>query len=251
MLPRPIAAGLILASTLSLLPTAMEAQLGGIAKRARDRIGAGTGQQVSTDQAARLPGPTLTADVVNRLLTGLVAEKQARDRAAEAEARRQRQAEAAAQARRQQQEQYENHQQCVEAKLKADPKYAEAERVTGEAKAAAQGGDMAKAMQLSQRIQPLMLEAQQRAEAACAATQPSAAAAPTPEEEAIQATSDSSEVLGAGAGKFTPVEYGQVKELVYTYLSYPQKAGLTAEEKGVVDPKRRELKDALKAVGLQ
>lgn len=251
MLPRPIAAGLVLASTLSLLPAVMEAQLGGIAKRARDRIGAGSGQQVSTDQTARLPGPTLTADVVNRLLTGLAAEKQARDRAAEAEVRRQRQAEAAAQARRQQEEQYETHQECVGAKLKADPKYAEAERTAGEAQAAAQRGDMAKAMQLSQRIQPLMQEAQQRAEGACASTRPSGTAAPTPEEEAIQATADSSEVLGAGAGKFTPVDYGQVKELVYTYLNYPQKAGLTAEEKGVVEPRRRELKEALKAVGLQ
>lgn len=251
MSSRPLAAGLMLALTLSLLPATLEAQLGGIAKRARDRVGTASGQQRSTDEAARLPGPTLTADVVDRLLTGLAAEKRARDRAAAEEAERQRRADAAAQARRDQQEQYDNHQQCVESKAKADPKYAEAERVTKEAQAAAQQGGMAKAMQLSQRIQPLMLEVQQQAEAACAASKPGQSPEPTAEERAIQASTDSSEVIGAGAGRFTPLEYGQVKELVYTYLSYAQKAGLSPEEKSVVDPKRRELREALKAVGLQ
>jgi hypothetical protein len=39
--------------------------------------------------------------------------------------------------------------------------------------------------------------------------------------------------------------------LIYTYLSNPQKAGLAAEEKRAVDPKRKELKEALTGVGLR
>lgn len=251
MSSRPLAAGLLLALALSTLPGSAEAQLGGLVKKARARVAPAAGQQQSTDEAARLPGPTLTQDMIDRLLTGFATEKRARDRAEQEEARRRQQADAAAQARRSQQDQYESYQQCTEAKAKADPGYGEAERLTQDAQAAAQRGETAKAMQMAQRIQQLMGEVAERARTSCASLEPSATPAATPEESAIQSTADSSEVLGARAAGLTAVEYGQAKELLFTYLNYPQKAGLTANERGAVDPKRRELKEALKGVGLQ
>ena len=47
-----------------------------------------------------------------------------------------------------------------------------------------------------------------------------------------------------------PLNDAQAKELLYTYLNFPQKAGLSADEKRVVDPRKPQIKDALKGAGL-
>lgn len=233
-------------------PTTAVAQLGGIVKKARDRVA--PGQQQSTDEPARLPGPTLTSDVVSRLLRGLAAEKRARDQA-EREAERRRVADSVAAAERQSQEPPTTREECYAVKMKADTAYPGLQRLMEEASAAGERNDISKAAEIAQRMGPIQLGIHQRAEAACASV-PSASAMraptpqPTPQEQAVQQSPDTLEIHGAGAGGFSPTEYAQLKELVYTYFNSPQKAGLAPEEKRAVDAKRKELKDGLKGVGL-
>ncbi len=241
-----------LALCLGFLPTMAEAQLGGIVKKARDRVA--PGQQQSTDEAARLPGPTLTNDVVTRLLRGLAAEKRARDQA-ERERERRRVADSVAAAERQRPGHYTTREECYSVKMRADTAYPGLERLLHEASAAGERNDISKASEIAQRMAPIQLSIHQRAETACAtvppaSAMPAAAPQPTPQEQAVQQSPDTLEIIGAGAGGFSATEYGQLKELVWTHLNYPQRAGLAADEKRVVDAKRKELKDGLKEVGL-
>jgi hypothetical protein len=248
-----LSAAAALALCIGFVPSAAEAQLGGIVKKAKDRVV--PGQQQSTDEAARLPGPTLTNDVVTRLLRSLTAEKRARDQA-ERERERRRVADSVAAAERQRPDRYTTREECQVVKLKADTAYPGWNRLLTEASAAAERNDIAKTSEISQRMAVIQVGMQERAEAACAnvppaSSMPAPAPQPTPQEQAVQESPDSLEITGAGAGGFSATEYGQLKELVWTYLNYPQKAGLAANEKRAVDGKRKELKDGLKGVGLQ
>jgi hypothetical protein len=251
MSARRVMASLALALAVAVVPEVAEGQVGGLVKKARDRV-AGAGQQQSTDEAARMPGPTLTNDVVTRLLRGLDAEKRAQDQAAQA-MERQRVADSVAELERKKPGHYTSREECVGVKFQEDPKQADLQRLMQQASAAAEKKDMNLAMQLSQRMAPMQLEIQQRAESSCAKVPTMAevmAKAPKPEERAVMLGRDSLEVIGANGGGFNRGEYAQLKELVYTYLSYPQKAGLAPAEKQVVDPKKAELRQALKAIGM-
>lgn len=248
-----LGAAAALALCIGFLPSAAEAQLGGIVKKAKDRVV--PGQQQSTDEAARLPGPTLTNDVVSRLLRSLTAEKRARDQA-ERERERRRVADSVAAAERQRPGYYTTREECYAVKMKADTAYPTLDRMLSEASAAGERNDIAKASEIAQRMAPIQMGIHQRAEAACAkvppaSSMPAPAPQPTPQERAVQESPDTLEIHGAGAGGFSATEYGQLKELVWTYLTFPQKAGLAPDEKRAVDAKRKELKDGLKGVGLQ
>jgi len=248
-----LGAAAALALCIGLLPTVAEAQLGGIVKKARDRVAA-PGQQQSTDEAARLPGPTLTNDVVARLLRGLSAEKRARDQA-ERERERRRVADSVAAAERARPDHYTTREECFGVKFKADTAYPTLNRMMNEASAAGERNDIAKASEIAQRMALVQLGIQQRTEAACASMPPASAVPapaprPTAAEQAVQEAPDTIEVVGAGAGGFSSTEYGQLKELVWTHLTFPQKSGLAAEERRAVEAKRKELKDGLKGVGL-
>lgn len=223
------------------MPARAEAQLGGLTKRARDRAAQAAGVQ-STDEAARMPGPVLTAAVLDQVMTGLKAEKVARDAWAAEQARQQR--------LREQEEARQaaagNHSECLDRTMRADSNFAKAERLQREAQAAAQRGETAKAVQAAQQIQGLITLAQQNAEAKCKPAEPAAA----PEEQAVAAVQVNPDSVGAKAAKMSATDYAQAKELLYTYLNFPQKAGLSADEKRVVDPKKAQIKDALKGAGL-
>ena len=223
------------------MPARVEAQLGGLTKRARDRAAQAAGVQ-STDEAARMPGPVLTAAVLDQVMTGLKAEKVARDNWAAEQARQQRLREEE-QARR---EADANHSGCIDREMRADSNYIKADKLQREAMAAAQRGETAKAVQAAQQIQGLITLAQQNAEAKCKPSQAAAA----PEEQAVAAVQVNPDSVGAKAAKMSATDYAQAKELLYTYLNFPQKAGLSADEKRVVDPKKAQIKDALKGAGL-
>lgn len=242
---RPVVAGLGLALLLTV-PTPAHAQLGGLIKKAKDKVApaAPAGVQ-STDQPARLPGPEITSAVVDHLLSGLKAEKEARDRAAAAEeTRRQQEAEA-------NMDPNARYYSCIGKAQQDDPKRAEIEQLGKEGKDAADKQDQSKMMDIAMRMQPLQLELQARAESSCAALKPGAKQ-PTRTQKAIQAAPVvPPEDAGATAASLSKVEYGQVKELIYTYLGYGKRAGLTDSEKRAVDPKRDQLKDAFKLIGMQ
>jgi hypothetical protein len=107
-------------------------------------------------------------------------------------------------------------------------------------------------MQLAVQINELNTAMQQRADSVCTAQQPKPGAAPpTAEQQAIQdAPPISPEAEGAKAAAMPPVDYGQIKELIYTYVNYGKRAGLSDSEKKAVDAKVKELREALKAIGM-
>ena len=234
-------AALVVGGLVLGLPARAEAQLGGLTKRARDRAAQAARVQ-STDEPARMPGPVLTSAVLDQVMTGLKAEKVARDQWAAEQARQQR--------LREQEEARQaaagNHAECVDGAMRADSNFVKAEKLQRDAQAAAQRGETAKAVQAAQQIQGLIALAQQNAEAKCKSAQPAAA----PEEQAVAAVQVNPDSVGAKAAKMSATDYAQAKELLYTYLNFPQKAGLSADEKRVVDPKKAQIKDALKGAGL-
>jgi hypothetical protein len=245
---------LLLALGLLFSAGRLEAQFGGLVKKAKNRVAVAAGVQASTDQPARMAGPELTDESIERLLAGLKAEKAALDR--EAEAARQRQAEAE---RRQQAEerfarQKAEHESCVNSKMKADPDYAKLEQLSKEAEAAGKARDSQKAMDLSMRIAMLQPAAiYQRAEAACAASAPAGVeeAVPQSDAAAMRGAAGTSGNAGANAAGMTAAEYGQIKELVYTYFTRNKLAGLTPDEERAVNSRRAELRSALQGTGMQ
>jgi hypothetical protein len=251
----PITFGLGLSLTLAITPLTGHAQLGGLVKKAKEKAEAATGAPAaSTDQPARLPGPEITPMVVDHFLVGLKAEKVARDRAAATEGKRK---EAEEQRKRTEAEArldpQSRHYICVNDKVQADPRYADMQKLSKEADAAAKQGDNTKMMQLAVQISELSAGMQQQADSICTSQQPKTGAAPPPtaEQQAIQdAPAVSPEQDGAKAAAMTPMDYGQIKELIYTYVNYGKRAGLTESEKQAVEAKIKELREALKAIGM-
>jgi hypothetical protein len=263
MFRRPLRAGLGLILALSLAPSLASAQLGGITKKVKEKVvpaaPAGAGQP-STDQPARLPGPEITPSVVDRFLAGLKAEKGARDRAAEAQQRRQQKSEEEEKQRQEEEKQRQleqmdpqtRHVLCVNEKQQQDPKYAQLQKLASDAQAASNKGDNNKAMEVAMQMGPLQQEIQQRADSICTAIEAKAGPTkPTPAQKAIQNAPEAApEDTAAKVAGMTAVEYGQVKELIYTYLNYGKRAGVTEQEKQAIEAKRPQLKEAFKAIGV-
>lgn len=220
---------------LSLVAQPAEAQLGGLTRKAKEKATQAAGIP-STDQPARMAGPEATPESIDHLLAGLKAEATVRQQQAEQERLRQEREEAARNASARQG-------QCYEDKKASDPAWPELQRLEAQAKEAVDKGDYNKASQLGQRMTTLATEMQARIQAACAAP-----AQPTPEQQAIQRQPVANpEQAGAQAAGMSLTDYAQFKELVYTYLSAGNRAGLADKEKQAVDAKKRE---RLKAVGL-
>lgn len=241
---------------LGLLFTAgrLEAQFGGLVKKAKNRVAVAAGVQASTDQPARMAGPEITDESIERLLAGLKAEKAALDR--EAEVARQRQADA--ERRQQSEERYARqkaeHESCVDSKTKADPDYVKMEQLSKEAESAEKAHDSQKVMDLSMRMAMLQPAAiYQRAEAACAASAPAGADASVSSSDAaaMRGAAGTSGNAGAGAAGMTAAAYGQMKELIYTYFTRNKLAGLTPDEERAVNGRRAELRAALTGTGMQ
>lgn len=239
---------LLLGLGLLLVTAPLPAQLGGLVKKAKDKVAPAAGVQTSTDQPARMPAPEATSQSIDHLLTGLKAEKGVLDQ--EAEAARQRQA--AEERQRRAADAASEQQNCVEAKMKADPDYAKMEKLGRDAEAASKAGDNQKAMDLAMQMAPMAPAIQQRAQAACAApaTPAPAPAVSSADAAAIQGAAGNPGESGAKAAGMTVVEYGQLKELIYTYFTYPKRAGLSDSEKRAIDAKRTELQAGLKAIGM-
>jgi hypothetical protein len=240
---RSVAAALGLALLLTI-PASGHAQLGGLIKKAKDKAAPPAATQ-SSDQPARLPGPEITSDVVSKLLLAFKAEKDARDRAAATEDERRRQE---AEAKMDPQTRYYS---CLSTTQQKDPAMAEMQRLANEGKDAADKSDQNKAMDIAMRMQPLQLQMQARAESACASVKPGAKPA-TPTQKAIQAAPVvPPEEAGAKVMNVSTVEYGQIKELIWTYLGYGKRAGLSDSEKRAVDPKRDQLMEGFSLIGLR
>jgi len=236
--------GLCLIVVLSSLPSAGNAQLGGLVKKAKDKVAPDASGQSSTDQPARLPGPEITPGTVDHFLAGLKAEKTAKDQAAAAEKERKDQE---AQAHMDPNTRYYS---CVSDKQQKDPQQATMQQMAKDAKDASDKGDTQKAMDIAMKLGPMSQDIQKRAQAACASAK-AAPPAPTPEQQAVQnAPQVTPEAAGAKAAGLTTVEYGQVKELIYTYLNYGKRSGVTDPEKQAIEAKRADLKAAFTSIGM-
>ncbi|HXW96817.1 MAG TPA: hypothetical protein VEI47_04465 [Gemmatimonadales bacterium] len=244
MRSRTLTIGLGLIVVLSPIPRTGHAQLGGLVKKAKEKVAPGAAQS-STDQPARLPGPEVTPAAVDHLLAGLKAEKDARDRQAAQEKLRkdldtQRSMDPTT-----------RYYSCLSDKQKDDPRTADMQKLAKDAQDASQKGDQNKAVSISMQIQPLMMQIQQHAESSCASLKSGPPPGPTPEQQAIlNAPKVPAEEAGAKAAGMTAVDYGQLKELVYTYLGSGKRAGLTDAEKQAVEAKRAPLKDGFQAIGM-
>jgi len=242
-LPR-MAGGLCLILALFAMPSSGVAQLGGLVKKAKEKV-APSADQSSTDQPARLPGPTITPEVVNHFLSGLKTEKDTKDRAAAAE-----------KARKDQEAQKQmtpemRYYACMSDHQQKDTGQATITKLGEQAQAAAKAGDNQKAMQYAMQLGPLQAAIQQRAEAACAPLKSGQTPAPTPEQQAvIKAPEVSPEAAGAKAAGLSEVEYGQVKELIYTYLNAGKRAGVSPAEQQAIEARRADLKAGFAAIGM-
>jgi hypothetical protein len=246
-----VGVGLVLAFTFAG-PTTAHAQIGGLVKKAKEKAVPASGAQTTTDQPARLPGPEITKSLVDRFLVGLSAEKDARARAAEVEkTRSQKNADEEKQRQLDAMDPQTRHMFCVNEQQQKDPKYATLQKMGNDAKAASDKGDNSKAMDISVQMAPLVSELQLRADSVCTAMEAHAGPRPTREQRAIQnAPAMAPEDTAAKVAGLTPVEYGQVKELIYTYLNYGKRAGVTEQEKSVIEAKRSQLKEAFKGIGM-
>lgn len=234
-------ASALLAFTFVVTPA--EAQLGGIAKKARQTASEAAGVP-STDQPARMAGPEVTQASVAQLLTGLKAEQIAMERQAAAERQRQEQADAASTAS-------DRQAQCYEDKKNADPAWAEIQRLKAQGDTAAEKGEYNKATQIALQLGTKMTDLHNRVQAACAQqAQAAQAAQPSAEQQAMQQAGSSPESAGAQAAGMSAQDYAQFKELVYTYLQAPKKAGLAEKEQQAIEAKKPQLRERLKAVGL-
>jgi hypothetical protein len=230
---------------LLLVPTVGQAQLGGLVKKATGRAAAAAGLQRSTDQPARMAGPEVTPQSVDRFLAGLKTEADLREWQV-AERRRAEEQQAAAHVAD------SLYQKCMDDFPKTDPGAKELERLGQQASDAANKGDVATAMQLSQRMAPLQIGMLDRMKTAC--PQPSAAPAPaqarlTPEQQAMKEGNSNPSDGGANAAGMSPTDYAQFKELIYTYLRTPDRAGLSDNERQAANSRKAELSSGLRAVG--
>ncbi len=236
---------LLLGLGLLLVAAPLPAQLGGLVKKAKEKVAPAAGVQASTDQPARMPAPEATPQSIEQLLTGLKAEKGVLDQEAEAARRRQE----AEERNRRAERAAEENQSCVETRMKADPDYAKMEQLSKDAQTAVGAGDTQKATDIAMRLPAMMQGIQQRAQTACAAPAP-AGNVSSADAAAIQGAAGDPGESGAKAAGMTVVEYGQLKELIYTYFTYPKRAGLSDSEKRAIDAKRTELQAGLKAIGM-
>lgn len=246
--PTPLGT-LVLIVALLVTAAPLSAQLGGLTKKVKPKVSAPSlpgGSQGSTDQPARLPGPEVTKSSVDQLLLGLKAEKAALDREAAAAQKRQE----AEERRKKANQQANDHGSCVQAKTESDPEYLKLQQMGKDAEAAAKSGDNQKAVTLATQMPAMMQAVNQRAEAACAQSTPAPAGVSGDDAAAMEAAPGNSGADAAKAAGMSQVDYGQLKELVYTYFQSPKRAGLTSSEEQAVNGRRADLQAAFRAIGM-
>ena len=235
-------AGLLLLAA-SVLPDPAAAQLGGLTKKARDKAAQAAGVP-STDQPARMAGPEVTPASVDALLKALRAEAAAR--AQQAAALRQQEARAEAERNA-----ASRSQGCYDQQKEKDPASKEIKQLQDQAAAAAEKGDYAKAGELALRMNTLLTEMHARITATCERqAREDQAALPTVDQQAMRQASARPDSVGAIAGGMSIQAYAELKELVYTHLRSAQRAGLAKKEQDAIEPKKKELRDGLRAVGI-
>ncbi|MGH9023543.1 MAG: hypothetical protein ACRDV9_10665 [Acidimicrobiia bacterium] len=243
----------MLAAALCVLAHPAEAQLGKIKKKI-GLPGAAEPAPATTTTTNSQSGSGLTADAINRFLTGLKVENAELNKAA-ANAR---QKKVDSQKAQQQKSldmvaQMTRHSECVDSVAKRDPANADRDKVLDEASKASLAGDGKKAQALRDKADQMDEAMQTRGESACADskmdmnafTQSGEQPELESEGEAMRNARPTAEAAGAQAAGFTEMEYGQVREKVLGQLLDPKTSRLSDAEAKNVEPRRKELSSAL------
>jgi hypothetical protein len=261
-LPRTLVSLLALALTalllLAFLPAAGHAQLGGLAKKARQAV-AGKSEKPAADQPARASAPTITTASIASFVNGLRAEQKFADssRAAahEAKAKYDANAQGAMQSWMEKSQKYSD---CTSEAVDNHPRAAERKKLQTNTGLARYKGETSKADSLEVVLEKLTGQMEADAEKSCARlkttpedlqqqmmNQPQ-----PPDEYGMVATAvDSSIKIGAMTAGLNAYQYGQMKEAVVSYLKEPKKSGIAGEEAAAIEARRPELMTLLKAVG--
>lgn len=243
---------------LAILPATGHAQLGGLAKKAKQAV-AGKSEKPAADQPARSSAPTITTASVGSFINGLKAEQHVADsgRAAARDAKAK--YEANAQAGMQNwMDKSQKYSECTDEQADNHPRAAERKKLQTSAGMARYKGEEKKADSLAAAVEKLDRQIEADGEKACAKlkttpedlqkqmmNQP-----PQPDEYGmVQEAIDSSVKIGARTAGLSPYQYAQMKEAVVAYLQNPKKSGIAGDEAAAIDARKPELTVLLKAVG--
>lgn len=243
---------------LALIPSTGQAQLGGLAKKAKQAV-AGKAERPAADQPARASAPTITTASIGSFINGLKAEQHVADsgRAAakEAKAKYDANAQAGVQNWMNQSQKYED---CKDEQSDNHARKAERNKLQTSAGVARYKGETKKADSLAAVVEKIDRQIEADAEKACAEfkttpeeLQKQMMNQPQPPDEYAMVTEavDSSVKLGAKTAGMNSYQYGQMKEAVVSYLKDPKKSGITGEEAAAIEARKAELATLLKAVG--
>lgn len=244
--------------SLAVLPSIGHAQLGGLAKKAKQAV-AGKSEKPAADQPARASSPTITTASIGSFINGLKAEQHFADsgRAAakDAKAKYEANSQAGMQNWMNQSQKYE---ECKDEHSDNHPRKAERNKLQTSAGMARYKGETKKADSLAAVVEKIDRQIEAEAEKACEKQkvtpedlQKQMMNQPQPPDEygMVTAAVDSSIKIGAQTAGMNAYQYGQMKEAVVSYLKEPKKSGITGDEAAAIEARKTELSTLLKAVG--
>lgn len=243
---------------LALVPSTGHAQLGGLARKAKQAV-AGKGEKPAADTPARASSPTITTASVASFIDGLKAEQHFADsgRAAAkaAKAKYDADAQSGVQNWMNASQKYD---ECTEDYSEKHPRKNERDRLQTSAGMARYKGETRKADSLTAVVEKIDEQILAETEKACEKLkvtpedlQKQMMNQPQPPDEygMVTAAVDSSIKIGAKTAGMNSYQYGQMKEAVVAHLQNPKKSGLSPEEAAAVEARKPELATLLKAVG--
>jgi hypothetical protein len=261
-LPRTLVSLLALAvmalMLLAFLPATGHAQLGGLARKARQAV-AGKGEKPAADTPARASSPTITPASMSSFINGLQAEQQFADsgRAAAKEAKARYEANSAG-AMQSWMERSQKYSDCTSEAEDNHPRKAERNKLQTSAGMARYKGETKKADSLTAVVEKIDRQIETEAEKSCEKLKTSPEELqktmmnqPEPPDEygMVTAAVDSAIKIGAMTAGLNTYKYGQMKEAVVSYLKEPKKSGIAGEEAAAIEARRPELVTLLKGVG--
>jgi hypothetical protein len=261
-LPRTLISVLALAlmalMLLAFLPATGQAQLGGLAKKAKQAV-AGKGEKPAADTPARAASPTITTASLSSFISGLKAEQHFADsgRAAAKDAKARYDANSAG-AMQSWMDKSQKYSDCTSEAEDNHPRKAERNKLQTSAGMARYKGETRKADSLAAVVEKIDRQVEAEAEKSCEKLKTSPEELqktmmnqPQPPDEYSMVTTavDSSIKIGAMTAGLKAYQYGQMKEAVVAHLKEPKKSGIAGEEAAAIEARRPELTTLLKAVG--
>lgn len=243
---------------LAFLPATGHAQLGGLAKKAKQAV-APKAEKPASDTPARSSAPAITTASIASFVNGLKAEQQVADsgRAAakDAKAKYDANSQVAMQSWMDKSQKYD---ECTDEHTDNDARKTQRNKLQTSVGMARYKGETKKADSLDAIREKLDAQIIADAEKACEKlktspeelqktmmNQPQA-----PDEYSmVQESLDRSVKKGAQTAGMTDYQYAQMKEAVVAYLKDPKKSGITGNEASAIDGRRSELTSLLSAVG--